>query len=173
MTRGRSRSASNARDAGNNSGAVSGTNGNGNGNGNGWGEVGKPSKPKHMNPNRTSLNEMKRRVAGILDFVSRVQNELGEARTPPSSGGGSRGTGSGSVNGDGGGGGSGSGGRAGGKDMTNPQTFVEGVLVGLVGLQVDGTDERDFSTLGSADMMNVLKGKLIGWQREYGVWGSK
>ncbi|MCJ1307999.1 hypothetical protein MMC25_001649 [Agyrium rufum] len=46
-------------------------------NGNGWGEAGRPSRPKHMNPNRTSMNEMKRRVAGIMEFVVRTRREVG------------------------------------------------------------------------------------------------
>ena len=48
-----------------------------------WGESGKPSKPKHLNLNRTSLNEMKRRVAGILEFISRTQLEFALAESSP------------------------------------------------------------------------------------------
>ncbi|KAL8954169.1 MAG: hypothetical protein Q9222_000053 [Ikaeria aurantiellina] len=42
-------------------------------------ELGKPSKPRYMNPNRTTMNEMKRRVAGILEFVSLTRVEMGAA----------------------------------------------------------------------------------------------
>ena len=59
--------------------------GNGNGNtsaGYNWGlnvENSKPSKPRYMNPNRTTMNDMKRRVSGILEFISRTQVEMAAA----------------------------------------------------------------------------------------------
>lgn len=39
----------------------------------------RPSKPRHMHPQRTTMNEMKRRVAAILEFISRMQVEMAVA----------------------------------------------------------------------------------------------
>ena len=77
----RSRSRSNARDLGSpghntnhNGSSRPGTGVNGGG-GVGFGDLGsRPSKPKRMNPNRTSMNEMRRRAAAIDDFVARAQD---------------------------------------------------------------------------------------------------
>lgn len=68
------------------------------------GESGRSSKAK-THPARTSMNEMKRRVAAILEFVGRMQNERGGGSSSKSTsdlnggtggGGGSRSSGSGS-----------------------------------------------------------------------------
>ena len=134
-----------------------------------WGEAGKPSKPKHMNPNRTSMNEMKRRVAGILEFVSRTQGELDgrEIRTPPGCGPGSKssngGPGEGTVAEADRGGGAGSG-----------KELVDGVLDGLSGKGPgEVMSDKHFESLSSAEMLAMLKGRLSSWQREFGIWGEK
>ena len=141
-----------------------------------WGEAGKPSRPKHMNPNRTSMNEMKRRVAGILEFVSRTQVEM--ALASPRSGSGTR-----------------------SQVQTPPKSQAVTVLselsVSAMGTIVEGDDgggegveeqggekdrdesersrggEMEFKALSSGEMMHVLAGKLEGWQREFGRWGEK
>ena len=41
----------------------------------------RPSKPKYLHITRTSFNEMKKRVAGILEFVNRAQEESAKALT--------------------------------------------------------------------------------------------
>jgi hypothetical protein len=120
------------------------------------------------------MNEMKRRVAGILEFVSRTQNELDrEVRTPPGSGGSSSSTKSalretvihgshglderGDMNG-----------GAEGREL------FQSVINGLAGpFMTDGMDEKQFSNLSSMEMMAVLRGQLVIWQREFGVWGEK
>ncbi len=50
------------------------------------GDSTRPSKPKYMNPNRTTMGEMKRRVAAILEFISRIQVEMAGEKTPPTAG---------------------------------------------------------------------------------------
>lgn len=50
------------------------------------GDSGKPSRPRYMNPNRTTMNDMKRRVAAILEFISRVQVEMAGEKTLPAAG---------------------------------------------------------------------------------------
>lgn len=154
---------------------------------------GKPSKPKHMNPNRTSLNEMKRRVAGIMEFVSRTQSELEgrDARTPPGSGGSAPSVRVGDTNGVadtrllGGGGGATLGMSGGGSAATERHDLIQSVIDGLGSGDRDGEgappadphehllDEKAFAGLSSAVMMSVLRTRLVGWQREYGVWGEK
>lgn len=158
---------------------INGNSGAAGGGGGGWGEAGRPSKPKHMNPNRTTMNEMKRRVAGILEFVSRTQIEMAVANGSNTSRAHSQGQGS-------------------PKDLA--QTPNDGILegemaetgggqVGGAGLQstvhsppglleasytkIEVLEEVDFKLLSSVDMMRVLAGKLEGWQREYGRWGEK
>ncbi|MCJ1252137.1 hypothetical protein MMC30_009375 [Trapelia coarctata] len=201
--RGRSRSRSNAGDTRGGSvngnginvhGANGGPNGYGNNNGGSW-DGGKPSKPKHMNPNRTSLNEMKRRVAGIMEFVSRTQIELEgrEERTPPGSGGSASSVRAAEVNGTAdtrllGGGTLGMSGLAvggGGPSEKENKDLIQSVINGLdahshsqshpspADAHELNLDERAFTNLTSAEMMSVLKTRLVGWQREYGVWGEK
>lgn len=171
ITRGRSRSRSYAADT--RGGTVNGINGYDHGGGSGvWGETGKPSKPRHMNPNRTSLNEMKRRVAGIMEFVSRTQGELSgrDVRTPSAS---ERGTGSAKVE------------KAASivndgpaevdRSPTKGTELAEGVTIGLTTLDTlpEEMSDKQFADLTSAQMIAVLTGRLVGWQKEYGVWGEK
>ena len=128
------------------------------------GESGKPSKPRYMHPHRTTMNEMKRRVAAILEFISRTQVELAEAPTPPSRGSGSASgavaeimksihSGLPSITVNRGGGGSADGGSE--SDKTSPE------------------GQRPFAELSSLEMMDVLTRKLVLWQQEYGKYGEK
>ena len=119
------------------------------------GEVGRHSKVKHLNPNRTSLNEMKRRVAAILEFISRTQVEMAagdSGSTPPSLKGGPEGE-------------------------SSQQAFVKGLMAGLgslAGESAHGAEEgRDFNELTSAEMMDVLTRRLVRWQQEFGKWGER
>lgn len=107
-------------------------------------ESSKASKPRYMNPNRTSMNDMKRRVAGILEFISRTQVEMAgtemASRTmttsPPDHGGGS-------------------------KELGN-------ILVKELEDGLDG-----FGKLSGVEMMEVLTRRLMRWQGEYGKMGEK
>lgn len=115
-----------------------------------------------MNPSRTSMNDMKRRVAGILDFIGRTQVEMAtEVPLVPVS-----------------------------KSTSSPisketlKTPLENQ-----GLIKDGTrsqpedqwqdamngefDIDQFKHLGSLEMMEVLTRKLMKWQGEYGKYGEK
>lgn len=130
-----------------------------NGNGNVYAEtngLGKPSKPHRMNPNRTTMNDMKRRVAGILEFISHTQVELAgteppsttksstSTNTPPDS--------NGSTNGGG---------------------DISGKAVNAALEDLEGIDEQAFNALSSFEMMEVLTRRLMRWQGEYGKWGEK
>ncbi|PLB37937.1 putative transcriptional regulator (Cti6) [Aspergillus candidus] len=123
------------------------------------GEVGKPSRPRYVNQ-RTTMNEMKRRVAGILEFISRMQVEMAVAgqTSPP------------------------------GGDQPNGsiRAMAEQIDAKLSSLSdgesatttTDGeagpvSAEKDFKGLSSVEMMDVLTRHLLKWQQEYGKFGER
>ncbi|GAD97665.1 transcriptional regulator (Cti6), putative [Paecilomyces variotii No. 5] len=139
------------------------------------GESGKPSRPRYMNPHRTTMNDMKRRVAAILEFISRMQVEMavnGESITPPENGGAA-------------------------SSLANSKALAKSVGAHLETLMQatngeegeDGTPsappteseggseqapkEKDFKDLSSVEMMDVLTRHLLKWQQEYGKYGEK
>ncbi|KAI1915229.1 Histone deacetylase complex subunit [Ophidiomyces ophidiicola] len=131
------------------------------------GESGKPSRPRYMNPNRTTMNDMRRRVAAILEFISRMQVEMaasGEQTTPPNRAG-SNGT------------------RA--PDSTTVAAAIEGAVINgdipicaiaeSAGPLLDGClpPARDFKDLSSGEMMDELTRGLLKWQQEFGKYGEK
>ena len=117
------------------------------------GESGRPSRPKYLNPNRTSLNEMKRRVAGIIEFVSRRQTEHGGSSSDGSAN---------TPNGNGPNGGN-----------TNPPSLVKGVEASLAA-QTNGEKEiKSFREMSSKDMMEELMKGAVHWQTSYGKYGEK
>lgn len=157
------------RDNGRDSPGIGGTNGvlaNG-------ADAGKGGKARHLNPHRTSMNEMKRRVAAILDFISRMQVEMaasGETITPPDN----------NTNGN-----NGSSSRA---SLIKGVQEQLGSLLATTGSEgastasstgsladYDATKERekDFKELSSVEMMDVLTRHLLKWQQEYGKYGEK
>ena len=109
-----------------------------------------------MNPNRTTMNDMKRRVAGILEFISHTQVELAgteppsttksstSTNTPPDSNG-----------------------------STNGRGDISGKAVNAALEDLEGIDEQAFNALSSFEMMEVLTRRLMRWQGEYGKWGEK
>ncbi|KAJ6107846.1 Zinc finger PHD-type [Penicillium sp. IBT 18751x] len=122
------------------------------------GDTGRPSKPRHMHPQRTTMNEMKRRVAAILEFISRMQVEMavtGENSSTP--------TGS---NGD----------RTQGLLL---KSMVEQIEQSMP-MPSDGESaaddephEKDFHELSSVEMMDVLTRHLLKWQQEFGKFGER
>ena len=124
---------------------------------------GKPSKPRHMNFNRTSMNDMRRRVAGILEFISHTQVEMAgvgpllatksstSTNTPPESNGKGRD-------------------RYGSSSKDNKES---GITVHAALADLDGINEQAFAALSSVAMMEVLTRRLMKWQTEYGKWGEK
>ncbi|KAL8716332.1 MAG: hypothetical protein Q9220_000237 [cf. Caloplaca sp. 1 TL-2023] len=134
-------------------------------------ELGKPSKPRYMNPNRTTMNEMKRRVAGILEFVSLTRVEMGAAEvndikpstaqvsvTPPDSNDEQQQQ------------------QQRASDTSGESKSPNGTNIG--GLSSEVTRALDsviqdleidrFRKLGSAEMTEVLMKGLIKWQGEFG-----
>ena len=116
--------------------------------------VGKPSRPRPMHPVRTTMNDMKKRVAGILEFISHQQVEA--AGLDPNS---STKT-STSAN-------------------SPPDTNANASSVDLVKVtsnamrDLDELDQEVFGSLNSKEMMAVLERRLMKWQQEYGKYGEK
>jgi len=113
-------------------------------------------RPKHLNPNRTTMNDMKRRVAAILEFISHTQVEMAAHSdtqssnpTPPDSGASSNGK------------------EAEGSGGVMLQKLLEGQRI------LDEIGGEGFATLSSVEMMEVLTRRLMRWQGEYGKWGEK
>ncbi|KAL1958694.1 hypothetical protein VTO42DRAFT_4037 [Malbranchea cinnamomea] len=126
------------------------------------GESGRPSRPRYMNPNRTTMNDMRKRVAAILEFISRMQVEMAasaEQATPPND--------------------------EEGKVSSKPSLVEAAFLVQNAAngdsstptsKTQNGDDtpkERDFKELSSVEMMDVLTRGLLKWQQEYGKYGDK
>lgn len=112
------------------------------------------------------MNEMKRRVAGILEFISRMQVEMAVASenssTPTSNGDRAQGlllksmvdqidNAMASINSDGG-------------ESAAPTTDGE---------RETASHEKDFKDLSSVEMMDVLTRHLLKWQQEYGKFGER
>ena len=116
-----------------------------------------------MNFNRTSMNDMKRRVAGILEFISHTQVEMAgvgppsatksstSTNTPPESH---------AKRGD-------------GLGNTSKRGMDSGKRVTAALSDLDGINEQAFTALSSVAMMEVLTKRLMKWQAEYGKWGEK
>ena len=107
-------------------------------------EHGKASKPRYMNPNRTSMNDMKRRVAGILEFISRTQVEMA-------------GTDIASRN----------------MTTSPPDHSGENKELGKLLMSELEDSLNGFGKLSSVEMMEVLTRRLMRWQGEFGKLGEK
>ncbi|KAK2737156.1 hypothetical protein FQN55_001272 [Onygenales sp. PD_40] len=121
------------------------------------GESGRPSKPRYMNPQRTTMNEMKRRVAAILEFISQLQVDL--ASNPEQS----PAAGATLL-------------RVGEQlgELTNGDLTSTGNADSNA-TEGDGTQpkEKEFKDLTSIEMMDVLTRNLVKWQQEFGKYGEK
>jgi hypothetical protein len=112
------------------------------------------------------MNEMKRRVAGILEFISRMQVEMavaGETVTPP-----------------------GNGDQPNGSLAKATMDQIETALLSNTNEVESGTSsvdsetasgqaskEKEFKDLSSVEMMDVLTRHLLKWQQEYGKFGER
>ena len=99
------------------------------------------SKIKHLNPNRTSMNEMKKRIAAIMEYVNRVEDEMNRQSGLNSA-----------IH------------EGSSSTADSASTFVpdEYKTVAVIGAEID------FSTLNSKEMVRVLKARLVAWEDEYG-----
>ena len=127
------------------------------------GESGRSSRPKYHNPTRTSMNEMKRRVAGILEFVGRMQTDrqsqsssVGAGETISKANGTTNGISTASVPAPG----------PGGPGLVNA---VEASLA----TPVHAGKAKNFGSMASGEMMETLTQELMHWQSLYGRYGEK
>lgn len=111
-----------------------------------------------MNPSRTTLNDMKRRVAGILEFISHTQVEMAgidaSPRTTKSSTSTSTPPDGHSIHN-----------RQNGKNKLDLAKATDKAMSDL-----EGIDEEAFAALSSIEMMEVLTRRLMRWQAEYGKY---
>lgn len=131
------------------------------------GESGRSSKAK-THPARTSLNEMKRRVAAILEFVGRMQSE--RASQSRHSSGSDSSKGANTPNGVGSNGSS--------SHLSLPTaSLIKAVEAGLK--EADASDgelglkfkeDKDFGIMDSVEMMETLTKELVQWQSVYGIY---
>jgi len=111
-------------------------------------------KVKQLNPNRTSMNELKKRVAGMMEFISRTQVELAGETTPPD----------GSV-----------------QPSSTPNLNRPGILrttsvkgASKLRKEIDESEEDSkveegvFQTMSSNEMLDVLTRRLVHWQKDHG-----
>ncbi|EXJ78454.1 hypothetical protein A1O1_08854 [Capronia coronata CBS 617.96] len=126
------------------------------------GESGRSSKAK-THPARTSLNEMKRRVAAILEFVGHMQTEKAAPSHQSSGSASSKGTST----------------PTGVKGSIHLPTssLVRAVEAGLKeahSQEEQGSlgviDDKDFGNMGSVEMMEALTKELVQWQTIFGVY---
>lgn len=146
------------------------------------GESGRSSRPKYHHPHRTSMNEMKRRVAAILEFVNRMRDDSKESQSNShgSSSGpsGSRTPKKGASNLD----------ALYGTENNMPQNaaLVKGVEAGLSSTSGDSSspatngnlgsmaiNEGAFRNMGSTEIRQILRGELLTWQNLYGKYGER
>ncbi|PGH31748.1 hypothetical protein GX50_05471 [[Emmonsia] crescens] len=121
------------------------------------GESGKPSKPRYMNPQRTTMNEMKRRVAAILEFISQLQLDLASNPEQISGTGGALAPG----------------GREVGAKIANGDQATNDVGERMEANGTPQPKEKEFKDLTSIEMMDALTRNLVKWQQEFGKYGEK
>ena len=125
------------------------------------GESGRSSRPKYHNPTRTSMNEMKRRVAAILEFVNRMQTERPSQRSSAS--------------------GSDKDSKGGSTPNGNLIASMSAISSGLAqaveeaGLSTTSSEgsEKHFTEMAAGEMMEALTKELVQWQSLYGKHGEK
>ena len=106
------------------------------------------------------MNEMKKRVAAILEFINQMRPVKstsldGSASTP--NGGISNSNNSGNK-----------------KGAVDANTLARGVDAGLSGHLVEPEEkEKHFTAMESKEMMQALSRDLIGWQALHGRYGEK
>lgn len=118
------------------------------------------------------MNEMKRRVAAILEFISRTQLEMAAGEQTPSNGAGAAAGGGGTS--------AYMAGLAEGlrpilaMNLNRDQAAETEKEIGSAAAAVAVVGgEREFVELSSTEMMDVLTRNLVLWQKEYGKYGEK
>lgn len=109
------------------------------------------SKSRGGMSSKITMNDMKRRAAALLDFISRTQVELaGESIVGPPAAGAAE--------------------KANGGPTTAPEKTAHdlgGASAAASGEGGEGRPERDFKELGCMEMMDSLTRRLVKWQQQY------
>jgi hypothetical protein len=144
------------------------------------------SKTKPLNPNRTSMNELKKRVAGMMEFIGRTQVELaGEKSEKTSPNGVLQQNGApttpqpnGSINGL----------PLSGVPPSSAAALSRPTLLRTASIkgaasklreQIDGEEkeppvnEATFGAMSSHEMLDVLTRRLVHWQKDHGKYGER
>ena len=129
----------------------------------------KPAKPRHMSAKKNSLNEVKKRVAGIGEYVSRTQPEMvrekipAESSTSPGHGRPSQGqripmNGSSKLS----------------KEIRRDDSSDhDKALENSEEVRSLGVDVEHFKKMSSLEMGSVLIREIRRWQQDYGKYGEK
>ncbi|KAK4102181.1 hypothetical protein N658DRAFT_354666 [Parathielavia hyrcaniae] len=109
-------------------------------------------KSKGGMSSKITMNDMKRRAAALLDFISRTQVELAGESLPGSAAGTANGTGDSSAAG-----------------AENPPSEASGYASVPAPPTGDGDArlDKDFKELGCMEMMDTLTRRLVKWQQQY------
>ncbi|KAL9111151.1 MAG: hypothetical protein Q9227_004414 [Pyrenula ochraceoflavens] len=118
-------------------------------------ESGKPSRPK-SHASKTSMNEMKKRVAAILEFINHMRPVEGASSDGSSS------TPNGASNG-----------SVGNRTNASANVLIKGVEASLSGHTMYKYNDEDFRAMNSQEMMHALSRQLAGWQALHGKYGEK
>ncbi|KAI9890814.1 MAG: hypothetical protein M1814_003598 [Vezdaea aestivalis] len=127
----------------------------------------KPSKPKYMHPHRTTMNEMRRRVAAILEFVSKVKGEVVESSSRGSASGGATGAGSPPA---------GEKAEANAASVQAVSEMLKATVESLPGVNGENGKVMDpdaFKGISTLDMIAVMTRSLTAWQDEFGRLGER
>lgn len=111
------------------------------------------TKAKSAMATKMSMADMKRRVAAIMDFISRTQVDLAAEASPPSQ--------NGEING-----GQASPQKA-ASTPVNGSTIGSGAGATPNGISADSPDDKEFKELNCMEMMDVLTRDMVKWQNQY------
>lgn len=103
------------------------------------------------------MNEMKRRVAAILEFISQLQLDLASNPEQISGTGGALAPG----------------GREVGAKIANGDQATNDVGERMEANGTPQPKEKEFKDLTSIEMMDALTRNLVKWQQEFGKYGEK
>ena len=128
----------------------------------------KPARPKHIsNPGRTSMNELRKRAAGILEYISRTQVEMAGERTPSGTQTPSKSSSKAPV--------AAASSASGASKLSNVdnQDEVTGIARAEEGTVDSKVAMEKFKGMSALHMMDVLTREIVHWQQQHGKFGSR
>ncbi|KAH7316531.1 hypothetical protein B0I35DRAFT_409721 [Stachybotrys elegans] len=113
------------------------------------------SKAKAAMATKMSMSDMKRRVAAIMDFISRTQVDLAAEASPSQSGGPSSRQESPQ--------------KTDGPSHTNGSLETRSAVGSSRGTPTESSHDKDFKDLNCIEMMDVLTRDMVRWQNQYAL----